>query len=189
MPWSSDAPLLMVLLPWFDLLTDHSLGREEEGRREVIPEGVPDEIKVLETVPRRASFVAFVGGARCRQLRNRGSSGSLNPDLAVLVDPALSLLREGHDEGAWSASVNFDEGGAKTIRMLFDLEEIDAERQPKVDSGDAFPVVESAMGLKYEVEEIGHWLSSFRRRSPWRSRRRTSRRALLRLRVAEGSPR
>jgi hypothetical protein len=42
----------MVLLPWFDLLTDHSLGREEEGRREVIPEGVPDEIKVLEIVPR-----------------------------------------------------------------------------------------------------------------------------------------
>jgi hypothetical protein len=50
--------------------------------------------------------------------------------------------------------------------MLFDLEEIAAERQPKVDPGDTFPVVESAMGLKCEVEEIGHWVSSFRSRSP-----------------------
>lgn len=41
--------------------------------------------------------------------------------------------------------------------MLFDLEEIAAERQPKVNSGDAFPVVEPAMCLKCEVEEIGHW--------------------------------
>jgi hypothetical protein len=58
----------MVLLPWFDFLTDHTAGREQEGRREVIPEGVPDEIKVLEIVPRCASFVTFVGGARRRQL-------------------------------------------------------------------------------------------------------------------------
>ena len=44
--------------------------------------------------------------------------------------------------------------------MLFDLEEIAAERQPKVDSGDAFPFVEPATGLKCQVEEIGHWVSS-----------------------------
>src|SRR6266481_753366 len=50
------------LLPWFDLLTDHTIGREQEGRGEVIPEGVPDEIKVLEIVPRCVSFVTFVGG-------------------------------------------------------------------------------------------------------------------------------
>jgi hypothetical protein len=45
--------------------------------------------------------------------------------------------------------------------MLFDLEEIAAERQPKVDSGDAFPVVEPAMGLKYESRRlvIGYPLS------------------------------
>src|ERR1700730_49224 len=85
----------MVLLPWFDLLTDHSLGREEEGRREAIPEGVPDEIKVLEIVPRCASFVAFVGGARRRQLLDHRPSVSLNPDLAVLVDPALSCSGKG----------------------------------------------------------------------------------------------
>src|ERR1700730_1707078 len=179
----------MILLPWFDLLTDHTVRREQEGRREVIPEGVPDEIKVLEIVPRCVPFVAFVGGARRRQLLDHRSGVSLNPDFALLVDSALSLLREGHDEGAWSASVDLNEGGARLIGRLFDLEEIAAERQSKVDSGDAFPVVEPAMGLKCEVEEIGHWVSSFRRRSPWRSGRQTSRRALLRPDVAEASPR
>jgi hypothetical protein len=123
-----NAPFLMILLPWLDLLTGHSLGREEKGRREVIPEGIPDEIKVLEIVPRCVSFVAFIGGARRRQLLDHRSGVSLNPDFAFLVDPALSPLRERHDEGTWSASVNLDESGAKPIRMLLDLEEITAER-------------------------------------------------------------
>src|ERR1700719_4407275 len=118
----------MILLPWFDLLTDHTVRREQKGRREVIPEGVPDEIEVLEIVPRCVSFVAFVGGARRRQLLDHRPGVSLNPDFALLVDSALSPLRERHDEGTWSASVNLDESGANPIRMLLDLEEIAAER-------------------------------------------------------------
>ena len=42
------------------------------------------------------------------------------------------------------------------------------------------------MGLKCKVEEIGHWVSSFRSRSPWRSRHQASRRAFLRPCVRGG---
>ena len=76
------------------------------------------------------------------------------------MPPPLSLLRERHDEGAWSAGVNSDHGGAKPIRMLFDVKEIAARASAKVTPGDVFPVVEPAVGLKCEIQEIGHRVSS-----------------------------
>jgi hypothetical protein len=53
---------------------------------------------------------------------------------------------ERHCEGARPAGVNLDEGAAKRIRTLFDLEEIAAECKPVTGSGDAFPVLKATMG-------------------------------------------
>jgi hypothetical protein len=59
-----------------------------------------------------------------RQLLDHHPGVGLNPDLAVQVYPPLSLLREGYDECAWSASVDLDESSAK-----FDLEDKSSEDQ------------------------------------------------------------
>jgi hypothetical protein len=41
-----------------------------------------------------------------------------------VADSVLSSLWERHDERAQSACINLDQGGAKPIQVLFDLEEM-----------------------------------------------------------------
>jgi hypothetical protein len=74
----------------------------------------------------RHAVASHLAGHRAlrRQFLDHHPGVGPNPDLAVQVYPPLSLLREGYDECAWSASVDPDESSAK-----FDFEDKSSEDQ------------------------------------------------------------